>query len=326
MAVGAAYTGLRAMTATSGPGLALMVEMLGHASMTETPVVIVDVQRAGPSTGMPTKVSQGDLRLAVFGGNDDAPRFVVAPVTVEDCFYQIIHAFNLAEKYQTPVLFLSDQDMSVRVQTIRPFDLSKVKQESRLVWDGSGKYERYADTPSGVSPMSLPGMPGGQYTAEGLEHFASGAPGFDPDLHSRNTEKRYRKLDSALADIEAWGMYEQFGDDGAVLGIIGWGSTIGPVREAVARAKEAGIPVAVFYPKALFPLPDAKLRAFLEKRQAVIVPEMNYTGQFAGMLRARAQSYGIERPFVKLNQYGGVPISTRQVYEQIVAVNETLKK
>ena len=326
MAVGAAYTGLRAMTATSGPGLALMVEMLGHASMTETPLVIVDVQRAGPSTGMPTKVSQGDLRLAVFGGNDDAPRFVVAPVSVEDCFYQIIHAFNLAEKYQTPVLFLSDQDMSVRVQTIRPFDLSKVKQEPRLVWDGSGKYERYADTPSGVSPMSLPGMPGGQYTAEGLEHYASGAPGFDPDLHSRNTEKRYRKLDSALADIEAWGMYEQFGDDDAALGIIGWGSTIGPVREAVARAKEARIPVAVFYPKALFPLPDAKLHAFLEKRQAVIVPEMNYTGQFAGMLRARAQSYGIERPIVKLNQYGGVPISTRQVYEQIVAVNDTLKK
>ena len=325
MAVGAAYTGLRAMTATSGPGLALMIEMLGHASMTETPVVIVDVQRAGPSTGMPTKVSQGDLRLAVFGGNDDAPRFVVAPVSVQDCFYQIIHAFNLAEKYQTPVLFLSDQDMSVRVQTIPPFDLSKVKQEPRLVWDGSGKYERYADTPSGVSPMSLPGMPGGQYTAEGLEHYASGAPGFDPDLHRRNTEKRYRKLESALADIEAWGMYEQFGDDGAALGIIGWGSTIGPVREAVARAKKAGIPVAVFYPKALCPLPDAKLHAFLEKRQAVIVPEMNYTGQFAGMLRARAQSYGIERPIVKLNEYGGVPISTRQVYEQIVAVHGTLK-
>ena len=325
MAMGASFTGVRSMTATSGPGLALMIELLGHASMTETPLVIVDVQRAGPSTGMPTKVSQGDLRLAVFGGNDDAPRFVVAPVTVEDCFYQIIHAFNLAEKYQTPVLFLSDQDMSVRVQTIPPFDLSKVKQEPRLVWDGRGKYERYADTPTGVSPMSLPGMPGGQYTAEGLEHYASGAPGFDPDLHSRNTEKRYRKLDSALADIEAWEMYEQFGDGGAALGIIGWGSTIGPVREAVARAKEAGIPVAVFYPKALFPLPDAKLHAFLEKRQAVIVPEMNYTGQFAGMLRARAQSYGIERPIVKLNQYGGVPISTRQVYEQIVAVHATLK-
>jgi 2-oxoglutarate ferredoxin oxidoreductase subunit alpha len=325
MAMGASFTGVRSMTATSGPGLALMIELLGHASMTETPLVIVDVQRAGPSTGMPTKVSQGDLRLAVFGGNDDAPRFVVAPVSVEDCFYQIVHAFNLAEKYQTPVLFLSDQDMSVRMQTIPPFDLSKVKHEPRLVWDGHGKYERYADTPTGVSPMSLPGMPGGQYTAEGLEHYASGAPGFDPELHVANMEKRYRKLESALPDIEAWGMYEQFGDDDAALGIIGWGSTIGPVREAVARAKENGIPVAVFYPKALFPLPDARLKAFLEKRQAVIVPEMNFTGQFAGMLRARAQSYGIERPIVKLNQYGGTPLTMRQVYEQIVVASEMLK-
>lgn len=326
MAVGASYTGVRAMTATSGPGLALMVEMLGHASMTETPLVIVDVQRAGPSTGLPTKVSQGDLRLAVFGGNDDAPRFVVAPVSVEDCFYQIINAFNLAEKYQMPVLFLSDQDMSVRVQTIPPFDLSRVKHEPRLLWDGNGPYERYVDTPTGVSPMSLPGMRGGQYTAEGLEHYPSGAPGYEPELHMANMEKRYRKLDAALPDIEAWGMYEEFGNPDAALGIIGWGSTIGPVREAVARAKENDIPVAVFYPKALFPLPDARLKAFLEKRQAVIVPEMNYTGQFAGMLRARAQSYGIERPIVKLNEYGGRPIATRQVYDEIVALNVTLKK
>jgi 2-oxoglutarate ferredoxin oxidoreductase subunit alpha len=326
MAVGASYTGVRAMTATSGPGFALMVEMLGHASMTETPLVIVDVQRAGPSTGLPTKVSQGDLRLAVFGGNDDAPRFVVAPVSVQDCFYQMINAFNLAEKYQMPVVFLSDQDMSVRVQTIPPFDLSRVKQEPRLLWDGHGPYERYVDTPTGVSPMSLPGMRGGQYTAEGLEHYPTGAPGYEPELHMANMEKRYRKLDAALPDIEAWGMYEEFGDPDAALGIIGWGSTIGPVREAVARAKEHGIPVAVFYPKALFPLPDARLKAFLEKRQAVIVPEMNYTGQFAGMLRARAQSYGIERPIVKLNQYGGQPIATRLVYDEIVALDEMLKK
>jgi 2-oxoglutarate ferredoxin oxidoreductase subunit alpha len=174
--------------------------------------------------------------------------------------------------------------------------------------------------------MSLPGMPGGQYTAEGLEHYASGAPGYEPELHMANMEKRYRKLDAALPDIEAWGMFEQFGDPDAALGIIGWGSTIGPVREAVARAAENGIPVAVFYPKALFPLPDARLKAFLEKRQAVIVPEMNYTGQFAGMLRARAQSYGIERPIVKVNQYGGQPIPTRQVYDEIVALDKMLRK
>ena len=138
MALGASFTGVRSMTATSGPGLALMIEMLGHASMTETPLLIVDVQRAGPSTGMPTKVSQGDLRLACYGGNDDGPRIVVAPTTVEDCFYLMIHAFNLTEKYQTPVIFMSDQDMAVRVQTIAPFDLSKVFHEPRLLYNPSG--------------------------------------------------------------------------------------------------------------------------------------------------------------------------------------------
>src|SRR5581483_2069113 len=135
MCLGGSFAGARSMTATSGPGVSLMVEALGHATMTEIPLVVVDVQRAGPSTGMPTKVSQGDLRLAIFGAHDDAPRIVVAPVSVEDCFYQIVHAFNLAEKYQTPVIFLSDQDMSVRVVTLPPFDLSRVKLEPRLLWN-----------------------------------------------------------------------------------------------------------------------------------------------------------------------------------------------
>lgn len=331
MALGAGFAGQRSMTATSGPGLALMIEMLGHAAMTETPVVIVDVQRGGPSTGLPTKVSQGDLRMAAFAGNDDAPRFVVAPISVQDCFYQITHAFNLAEKYQSPVLFLSDQDMSVRVQTIAPFDLSRVSIEPRLVWNpeegreasgqgDKGKYERYADTPTGVSPMSLPGMKGGQYTAEGLEHLASGAPDFVPDQHERMTRKRFRKLESALDDIEAWHMFEEWGDPDAALGIVGWGSTSGPVREAMARAQANGIQVAAFYPKALWPLPARSLRAFLQKRAKIIVPEMNYTGQFAGMLRARMQEYGVEIPVVKLNKYGGVPFTMREVYEKILQV------
>ncbi len=321
MAIGAGFAGRRAMTATSGPGLALMIELLGHAAMTETPVVIVDVQRAGPSTGLPTKVSQGDLRMAAFAGNDDAPRFVVAPLSVEDCFYQMSHAFNLAEKYQSPVVFLSDQDMSVRVQTVPPFDLSRVKIEPRLLWNPEGdeeKYERYADTLSGVSPMSVPGMKGGQYTAEGLEHLESGAPNMAPSQHVKMTHKRFRKLESALDDIEAWGMFESWGDADAELGIVGWGSTSGPVREAMARARAGGISTAAFYPKALWPLPARSLKAFLQKRARVLVPEMNYTGQFAGMLRARMQEYGVNIPLVRLNTYGGVPLTAREVYDKIV--------
>lgn len=334
MAIGAGFAGQRAMTATSGPGLALMIELLGHAAMTETPVVIVDVQRAGPSTGMPTKVSQGDLRLAAFAGNDDAPRFVIAPLSVEDCFYQMAHAFNLAEKYQSPVVVLSDQDMSVRVQTVAPFDLSRIELEPRLLWKGvdtfalsaaeeetgqQGEYARYADTPSGVSPMSLPGQKGGQYTAEGLEHLESGAPNFAPAQHVRMTHKRFRKLTSALDDIEAWRVFHVWGDPDAELGIVGWGSTSGPVREAMARAQAEGVRTAAFYPTALWPLPTRSLKAFLQKRKKILVPEMNYAGQFAGMLRARMQEYGLDLPVISLNKYDGTPFTTQEVYEKIVA-------
>jgi 2-oxoglutarate ferredoxin oxidoreductase subunit alpha len=329
MAMGASYTGVRAMTATSGPGLSLMVEMLGHATMTEIPLVVVDVQRAGPSTGMPTKVAQGDLRISIFGGHDDAPRLVVAPVSVEDCFYQITNAFNLAEKYQTPVIFLSDQDMSVRVVTLSPFDLSKVKLEPRLLWDPSSNghepngegYLRYKNTESGISAMSLPGMPGGQYTAEGLEKMESGAPEYTPELHAQNFKKRDRKLRNALKDYEAWKMYEQFGTPGAPVVIIGWGSTIGPVREAVTRAEEEGMPVEVLYPKLLYPLPSSHIGKFMQGRLAIIVPELNYTGQFGRTLRAE-----FWREIIHLNKYGGVPFAAREIYEKIKEVYETIRQ
>lgn len=353
MTLGASYTGVRSMTATSGPGLSLMIESLGHATMTEIPIVVVDVQRCGPSTGMPTKVAQGDLRIAMFGAHDDAPRLVVAPVSVEDCFYQIINAFNLAEKYQTPLIFLSDQDMSVRVVTLPPFDLSKVKLEPRLLWhpastddgastggsngglkgngasgngagaNGSGEeeYLRYKMTSDGISPMSLPGMPGGQYTAEGLEKMESGAPIFESEVHAANFEKRARKLQNALKDYEAWEMYEKFGTPGAPVAIVGWGSTIGPVREAVALAEAEGMPVEVLYPKLLFPLPREHIGDFIRDRQVVIIPELNFTGQFARTLQAE---FG--REFVRLNKYGGVPFATREIYEKIKKVYADLNE
>ncbi len=330
MALGGSFTGVRSMTATSGPGLSLMTELIGHATMTEIPVVVVDVQRAGPSTGMPTKVSQGDLRIATFGAHDDAPRIVVAPVSVEDNFYLMVDAFNLAEKYQTPVIFLSDQDMSVRVQTVPPFDLSRVHLEPRLVWnpdgnvtgngDGHGHFERYANTPSGISPMSLPGQKGGQYTAEGLEHFADGAPAYTPEMHTENMQKRAKKIYSAADEVERWGLYEKFGDDDAEIGIVGWGSTIGPVREAVDLAHEQGIKVAVFYTKMIFPLPARLLSEFIEKRETIIVPEMNFTGQFARMIQAE-----FWREVVSLRKYGGVPFAAREIYQKIKEERGKLK-
>ncbi|MEW5717810.1 MAG: 2-oxoacid:acceptor oxidoreductase subunit alpha [Chloroflexota bacterium] len=323
MVLGAAYGGARAMTATSGPGLALMQELIGHAAMTELPVVIVDVQRAGPSTGMPTKVTQGDLRMSVFGTNDDAPHIVLAPVSVEDNFYQIIHAFNLAEKYQVPVIFLSDQDMSVRMQTIPAFDLSRVKLEPRALWDpNSGeKYQRYKDTPSGVSPMSLPGMKGGQYVAEGLEHNAEGEPNYDLEWRTTNMEKRARKVRLAVQEVETLKLYERFGDPDAEICILGWGSTIGPVMEAVERAQAEGIKVAVLYIKMIYPLHHALIADFIAKRKAIIVPELNYVGQLARMIQAE-----FWREVISLRKFGGTPFKTREVYDEIKRVHAELKK
>ncbi|TAH53069.1 MAG: 2-oxoacid:acceptor oxidoreductase subunit alpha [Chloroflexota bacterium] len=336
MCLGGSFAGARSMTATSGPGVALMVEALGHATMTEIPLVVVDVQRAGPSTGMPTKVSQGDLRLAIFGAADDAPRIVVAPVSVEDCFYQMVNAFNLAEKYQTPVIFLSDQDMSVRVVTLPPFDMERVHLEPRLLWDpnsisgngngaspnGSGEreYLRYKLTEDGVSPMSLPGMPGGQYTAEGLEKAESGAPIYTPEAHARNFHKRARKLANAIKDYNAWEMYETFGDLDAPLAIVGWGSTIGPVKEAVLRAQSEGMSVAVLYPKLLYPMPVEHIGEFIANREKIIVPELNFTGQFGRMLQAQ-----FEREIIPLTRYGGTPLAARDVYAMIKQVYQELK-
>ena len=246
MTIGASFGGVKAMTATSGPGLALMIEAIGHASMTETPVVVVDVQRAGPSTGLPTKTAQSDLFMALYASNDEAPRFVIAPDSVEDCFYQMVNAFNLAEKYQMPVIVLTDQAMSERVETIRPIDPNRIKVMDRLVpqlgEDHSGDgYKRYALTEDGVSPMALPGMRGGHYVAEGLEHNELGAPNYSPEMHRAMTEKRYRKVETARRDLRDWSVVDEWGDPGAEIGIIGWGSTKGTVREAMARAMREGI-------------------------------------------------------------------------------------
>ncbi len=289
MTIGASFGGTKAMTATSGPGLALMIEALGHASMTETPVVVVDVQRAGPSTGMPTKTAQGDLFMALYAANDEAPRFVIAPDSVEDCFYQMVNAFNLAEKYQVPVIVLTDQAMSERVETIRPIDLNTIKIIDRVhpqldSGDSDNGYKRYALTKDGISPMAIPGMRGGHYVAEGLEHSEKGAPNYTPEMHIAMMEKRYRKVESARRELRSWNVVDEWGDRGAEIGIIGWGSTKGTVREAMARAMQEGLRVGALFPEMLLPMPDEEIRAFLANKRAVIVPELNYRGMFGDVL------------------------------------------
>ncbi|MCL4371348.1 MAG: 2-oxoacid:acceptor oxidoreductase subunit alpha [Chloroflexi bacterium] len=322
MVLGASYGGVRAMTATSGPGLSLMVEMLGLGAMAELPAVVVDVQRAGPSTGMPTKHEQGDLKLAVSGGHGEVPRIVLAPTSVEDCFWQAINAFNLAEQYQMPVILLSDTVLATRTEKIPRPDLSKVELKGRLLYqaDGSGngheggRFKRYSFTATGVSPMSVPGQAGGQYVATGLEHGELGRPRYDPDTHSRMTEKRFRKLAAAAADAPPADLY---GDPSAEIGIVTWGSTMGAVVEAVDLAREKGIAVEALAPRMLWPIPDRQVGEFVRSKKVLIVPEVNYSGQFADLLAAR-----YKRDVVKLSSYGGTPIKVARIVKAIEEVGQ----
>jgi len=291
MAIGASFSGKRAMTATSGPGLSLMIEGLGFASMVETPLVLVNVQRAGPSTGLPTKTSQGDLFLSLYGGHGDAPRFVLAPDSVKDCYFQMIYAFSLAERYQMPVIVLSDQAMTSRLATTPmpgipwngPLDRISPTEEEL-----AGDYRRYVRTADGISPMTQPGMKGGIYLADSLEHDEHGFPDQSPLNHQQMMKKRATKIETARLMLEDWRMTSRrWGDYGSPFGIIGWGSTRGAVREATHLLQQQDIPIEAIYPHTLLPMPDKAITDFISTKHAILVPELNFSGQFGRMIEHR---------------------------------------
>ena len=331
MIIGASFAGAPAMTATSGPGLALMIEALGLSSMAEIPIVVVDVQRAGPSTGMPTKTAQGDLYLGFYAGNDEPPRFVIAPSSVEDCFYQMINAFNMAEWYQMPVIVLSDQALAPRVETCPPFVLDQARLWKRQMAEpGAGNhFERYSVTRTGVSPMTIPGMGAGQYIAEGLEHNEKGNPDYSPQIHETMTEKRWRKVDSARHHVFSLdNAVEEWGDKDAAIGIIGWGSSLGPVKEAIVRAQAAGYRVAALFPKILFPMPDVRISRFIKGRRAIIIPELNMLGQLGRVVEHR-YTHQIVRDsvdIISLNKYQGLPFRPVEIFDEIVQVSQALTR
>ena len=313
--LGASFAGTKAMTATSGPGFSLMTELMGLASMAELPVVIVNAQRAGPSTGMPTKLEQGDLFHALYGGHGDFPRIVVAPASVEDCLLQAVNAFNLAERYQMPVILLSDQSLSHRTESLLMPDLSEVDVASRERPQNGHleAYARFRVTDNGVSPISLPGADvEGTYVAPGLEHNDSGAPNMEPSVHEMMSQKRFRKLAALQSEL---GPVARHGSANPRVGIIGWGATEGAIREAVDRAVTAGYEVAALHPRVLNPLPEKDLREFINSVEQVIVPEVNYQGQFAHHLAA---TFGFKP--VRLNKYGGLPFTPGEIFRKLEEV------
>ncbi len=326
IALGASFAGRRAMTATSGPGLSLMIETLGLASMAELPLVLINVQRAGPSTGLPTKSSQGDLFLSLYGGHGDAPRFVLAPDSVKDSYFQTIYAFSLAERFQMPVIVLSDQAMASRQETTPRPSAPWDGPLERLVASGEDldqDYRRYRYTDSGISPMTHPGTPGGMYLAESLEHDEYGHPDQTPENHQRMMQKRARKVETARRLLANWRMTSRrWGDRGAPFGIIGWGSTRGAVREAMKRIQAHGIPIEAIYPHTLLPMPDQAMVDFIATKQAILVPELNFSGQFGRMIEHRYYRELDERHvhIYQQKKEQGVPFKIREIYDGVMAM------
>ncbi|ATX79453.1 2-oxoglutarate ferredoxin oxidoreductase subunit alpha [Mariprofundus aestuarium] len=283
--IGASFAGKKAMTATSGPGISLMSEMLGFAFMSETPTVVVDVQRGGPSTGLPTKHEQSDLFAAIYGSHGDAVRIVLSVENVADCISMTVDAMNIAENYQSPVILLSESSLAFSSQTIPTPDPDLIEVVQRKRWGGEGEYQRYEMTADFISPMADPGTPCALHIATGLEHKADGRPAFTQDNHEMMSNKRFDKLKS-LPDH-----YHPVEIDGDVkieadIGIIAWGSTIGVVREAIARLRGEGISVKGFYPKLLWPMQVDQFESFAERCNTILVVEVNHQGQLAHLIRA----------------------------------------
>ena len=283
-ALGASFGGKKAMTATSGPGMSLKTEMMGLATIAELPLVIVNVQRGGPSTGMPTKPEQSDLFQAVFSAHGDVVRPVLAPTCVSDTFDVTVEAFNIAEQYQTPVIVLSDQEIAQRKEVIDVIDTSRFTLVERLRPTGAEMepYERFRMTPSGVSPISHPGMKGGNYLGAGIEHNAHGDPTASGRLHQQMNEKRIRKFDRLRRRDD---LFSIEGDASAPFVLVSWGSTAGVCREALDLATAKGLRVKLLVPRLLFPVNEGLYRRFFSGVKAGLVVEQSHLGQLYRILR-----------------------------------------
>ncbi|MTJ81566.1 MAG: 2-oxoacid:acceptor oxidoreductase subunit alpha [Telmatospirillum sp.] len=311
MVIGGSFAGLPSLTATSGPGLSLMIESLGLAVASETPLVVIDVMRGGPSTGIPTKSEQSDLNIAAFGLHGDAPHLVVAPNSATDCLSATQWSVYLAEALQTPAIVLSDQAMGQsRVIIDKPADSPYVA--SRLVAPaGDGQYRRYALTDSGISPMAIPGTPGSNYVADGLEHNEKGTPSSQAGDHLAQLDKRSRKLDS-FDYGDNWADIEGDGD----IAVITWGSVTGPVREALARARARGQKVKLISLRLILPALPGKMEQALAGVGRVLVVEQTHSQQFAKFLRGH---YTLPAEVSVFNRPGPLPIRPGEILTRLAA-------
>lgn len=317
MAIGSNYAGTRSFTASAGPGLSLMMEAIGLSGMTETPLVVVDTQRGGPSTGLPTKQEQSDLMAMIYGTHGEIPKVVIAPSTVEEAFYDTIEAFNIAEEYQCPVILLSDLQLSLGKQTVEPFNFNnieirrgKLKTDEIIAEDEKAYFKRYEVTEDGVSPRVIPGTKNGIHHVTGVEHNEVGRPSEATANRKLQMDKRMRKLDK---------LSERFTNPIAInaphakpdLLLIGFNSTIGAIEESMNRLEKEGIKVNHIHIRLIHPFPTAAVLPFIEAAENVLVVENNATGQLANIIK---MNVGYVDKIQSLLKYDGNPFQPIHLY------------
>jgi len=315
MAIGANYGGVRALTASAGPGLSLMMEAIGLAGMTETPVVIVDTQRGGPSTGLPTKQEQSDINAMIYGTHGEIPKIVIAPSTVEECFYDAIEAFNLAEKYQCPVIIVTDLQLSLGKQTAESLELDKIKIDRGALLTGelpaleeNKLFKRYEFTEDGVSPRVVPGMKNGLHHVTGVEHDQEGRPSESPVNRKKMMDKRLKKLESVRITNP---IHIDAPHETPDVLIIGMSSLGGTIDEARGRLAAEGITSNHMTVRQLFPFPTDLVQPYLEKAKKVVVVENNATGQLADQIKLRVGYADKVKNFLK---YDGTPFLPSEIH------------
>ncbi|ELZ13852.1 2-oxoacid:acceptor oxidoreductase subunit alpha [Halovivax asiaticus JCM 14624] len=327
LAVGASHAGAKAMSGSSGGGFALMSEPLGLAEMTETPIVLLEAMRAGPSTGMPTKPEQGDLEHVLYTSQGDSSRVVFAPGNVEEAYEQTRIAFEIAYDYQIPAIIVYDQKLSGENTNVdveffdrEPApDLGSTLTEDELkeaAHDASGKFERfgYDDNERGVSQRSIPGQQGGRYLATGNEHSPVGHISEDPDNRVFQMERRLEKLEHIRDDLDEGETNQTYvGPDDADYGLITWGSSQGAVFEAVSRLNDEGHSVKAIGVSDMMPLAEDELVEFIESVDEAMVVEMNATAQFRGLIQKELGRYG--EKLTSLLKYNGNPFEPAEIVE-----------
>ncbi|MGM9966868.1 MULTISPECIES: 2-oxoacid:acceptor oxidoreductase subunit alpha [unclassified Rummeliibacillus] len=308
MAIGASYGGVRAFTASAGPGLSLMMEALGLAGMTETPLVVVDTQRGGPSTGLPTKQEQSDLMAMLYGTHGEIPKVVIAPSTGEEAFYDMIQAFNIADELQLPVIVLSDLQLSLGKQTVEPFDYSKIKiNRGKLNLDELPELEdkqyfkRYEVTEDGISTRVVPGQKYGIHHVTGVEHNEEGKPSEAAGNRKKQMDKRFRKLQYVHFDTP---VFTDAPNEEADVLLVGFGSTKGAIEEIRPMLDAEGIKTNHAHIRLIHPFPVEEMKPLIDHAKKVIVVENNATGQLANIMKL---NMGHHDKIINLTKYDGTP-------------------